>query len=75
MTCKQLGGACDYKFHGNTFDEMAMQSKQHAMEMMKAGDVDHLAAMKEMGKYMQSPDAMKAWMDERKKEFDALPND
>ena len=27
MTCKQLGGACDKEFHGNTFEEMAEQSK------------------------------------------------
>ena len=31
MTCKQLGGACDKKFHANTFDEMAGLSKKHGI--------------------------------------------
>ncbi len=28
MTCRQLGGACDKKFHAETFDEMAELSKK-----------------------------------------------
>ncbi|MDX1365470.1 MAG: DUF1059 domain-containing protein, partial [Arenibacter latericius] len=38
MTCKQLGGACDLEFHGNTFDEIAEKSKQHGMEMFQKND-------------------------------------
>jgi len=26
MTCKQPGGACDKKFHADTFEEIAAQS-------------------------------------------------
>ena len=74
MTCKQLGGACDKIFEANTFDEMAEQSKQHGMEMYKAGDEAHLKAMNEMRALMQSPDAMKEWMNDKRKEFDALPD-
>lgn len=48
MTCKQLGGACDKKFHAETFDEMAELSKNHGMEMMEKGDPDHLEAMDKM---------------------------
>jgi hypothetical protein len=75
MTCKQLGGACDKKFHGNTFDEIAAQSKKHGMEMFQAGDKEHLSAMNEMGKLMSSPDAMNDWMGSKRKEFDALPDE
>ena len=42
MTCKQLGGACDKKFHANSFDEIAGMSKQHAIEMFQKKDVAHL---------------------------------
>ena len=73
MTCKQLGGACDKKFHGNTFDEIAAQSKQHGMEMFQAGDKEHSNAMNEMRKTMSSPGAMNQWMDDKRKEFDLLP--
>jgi hypothetical protein len=75
MTCKQLGGACDKEFTANSFEEMAQLSKQHGMEMFKSGDKDHLTAMNEMQTLMQSPDAMKEWFENKRKEFDALPQD
>lgn len=75
MTCKQLGGACEQKFQANTFDEIAAMSKKHGMEMFQKGDHAHLDAMNEMQKFMQSPEAMKQWMEEKRKEFDALPKD
>lgn len=74
MTCKQLGGACDKTFHANTFDEMAEMSKKHGMEMYQAGDKDHLAAMNAMQVLMQSPEAMKEWFEDRRKEFEARPD-
>jgi len=73
MTCKQLGGACDLVFHANTFEEMAEMSKKYGMEMFQKGDEAHLKAMKEMQELMQSPDAMKEWFENKRKEFDALP--
>jgi len=73
MTCMELGGACDKEFHAETFDEMAQQSKEHGMEINQQQDPDHLAAMKEMGKLMQDPDAMREWMASKRKAFDELP--
>ena len=74
MTCKQLGGACDLEFHAETFEEMAEISKKHGMEMLKAGDEEHISAMNEMQELMKSPEAMKTWFERRKREFDTLPN-
>lgn len=51
MTCKQLRGACDFKFHADTFESMVKQSKKHAMEMFQKGDKAHLKAMNEMWEY------------------------
>ncbi len=73
MTCKQLGGACDKEFHANTFDEIAELSKKHGMEMFQMGDEVHLMAMNEMQELMKSPNNMKAWFDNKRKEFDLLP--
>lgn len=73
MTCKQLGGACDKKFHAATFKEMAELSKKHGMEMFEKGDKEHIQAMEEMKRYMNHPRAMKEWMDGKRNEFDALP--
>lgn len=75
MTCKQLGGACDLEFHAETFEEMAELSKQHGMEMFKQGDEAHLKAMSEMQELMKSPTAMQEWFDNKRKAFDALPED
>ncbi len=48
MTCQQLGGACQLEFSGDTFDEIANQSKKHGMEMFQKGDTAHIEAMNEM---------------------------
>lgn len=76
MTCKQLGGACDKEFHANTFDEIKELSKGHGMDMFQKNDKPHLEAMHKMKELMQSPDsnAMKAWMKNKREEFNALPN-
>ena len=73
MTCNQLGGACDIEFHADSFDEIAEMSKKHGMEMFKINDEAHLQAMNKMQELMQTPDAMKKWFDDKRKEFEALP--
>jgi len=73
MTCKQLGGGCDEAFQANTFEELTELSKQHGMEMFQKQDAAHLESMAKIMQLMQSPQAMNAWMDERKQEFEALP--
>ena len=75
MTCKQLGGACDKIFQANSFEEIAEMSKQHGMEMFKKQDEEHLKAMSEMRELMQNPEAMKSWFENKKREFDELPEE
>ena len=75
MTCKELGGACDQTFSAATFDDIAMMVSKHAREMVQQGDAAHITAMNEMRSQMASPDAMNAWMDEKRKAFNALPDD
>ena len=75
MTCSQLGGACKVEFHANTFEEIVEISKNHGMEMFQKNDEPHLKAMNEMQILMSSNDAMNKWFENKRKEFDALPND
>ncbi len=75
MSCKQLGGACDQTFSANTFEEMASLSKEHGKEMFKKNDAAHLEAMRSMQKLMETPNAMQDWFEEKRKAFDALPED
>ncbi len=73
MTCQQLGGACSITFSANTFEEIAELSKQHGMEMFQKQDAAHMQAMGKMQELMQSPEAMQAWFNNKRKEFDGLP--
>jgi hypothetical protein len=75
MNCNQLGGACEKEFHASTFEEIAAMSKQHGMEMFQKNDEAHLNAMKKMQELMKIPEAMKNWFDNKKKEFNELPED
>ena len=75
MTCRQLGGSCEKDFHANSFDEIAEMSKQHGMEMFKNNDEAHLKAMNMMQELMQKPEAMNDWFENKKNEFEALPED
>ena len=74
MTCKQLGGACEKEFSANTFKKIAEMSKNHGIEMFKIGDKPHLQAMNEMKELsMRSSDAHNEWFENKRKEFNALP--
>jgi predicted small metal-binding protein len=75
MSCRQLGGACDKEFRAASFAEIAEMSKQHGMEMFQSKDAAHAAAMNEMRRLMQTPESMAAWFEDKKREFDAVPED
>ncbi|MBC7851472.1 MAG: DUF1059 domain-containing protein [Chitinophagaceae bacterium] len=74
MSCLELGGACDVQFRGNSFDELAPQSKKHGIEMVQKGDPAHLEAMNKMQGLMSTPDQVNEWMNQKRKKFDALPD-
>lgn len=73
MNCKQLGGACDKEFQANTFEEIAELSKAHGMEMFQKQDKEHLEAMNKIQELMKNPEAMAEWFADKRKEFEALP--
>jgi predicted small metal-binding protein len=75
IKCKQLGGACDKEFRANTFEEVVEISKQHGKEMFQQKDEAHLKVMGEMQELMQKPEDMAAWFENKKREFNALPED
>ena len=74
ITCKQLGGACEQAFLGDSFADVARQSRQHAMEMFAKNDTDHLKAAERMKMLMATPMAMEEWMSEREIYFNNLPD-
>jgi hypothetical protein len=75
MTCKQLSGACDKKISANTFEEMGKLCKEHAMQMFKEKDQDHIQAMQKMKELMKDPKAVQECFKKMRNEFDNLPED
>ena len=66
----------DYEvFEAETFNEVATKSKNHGMQMFMKKDPAHMEAMQKMQDLMKDPDAMAKWMDEKKKEFEAKPDE
>jgi|GEM_PF-2311208 len=55
MKYKEMGGACDATFQAETFEDMAILSKEHGMEMFQAQDQAHLKVMGEVMTLMQAP--------------------
>jgi hypothetical protein len=64
LTCKELGGKCDQKISGETWDDMVMAMTKHVIEK-------HPDVAKEMEK-MHNEDP-KRWGREMKPKFDAAP--
>ena len=75
MNCKQLGGACEKEFQASTFEEITEMSKKHGMEMFQKKDAAHLEAMNKIQELMKDPEVMKDWFENKKREFEALPED
>ena len=74
ITCKQLGGACEQAFLGDSFEDVARQSRQHAMDMFAKNDADHINAAETMKSLLANPTAMEEWMSERETYFNNLPD-
>ena len=48
MTCKQLGGPCDFSLRGGIADEVVKAQDKHLNEIVSEGDETHKSALKEM---------------------------
>ncbi|APG59894.1 DUF1059 domain-containing protein [Christiangramia salexigens] len=75
MTCRQMGGACEQKFSANSFDEISELSKEHGIEMFQKADKPHFRAMARMKELMKTSGSMTGWLNSKRREFDALPED
>lgn len=75
MTCKQLGGPCDFALTGESADEVINAQDQHLKDAVAAGDQAHEAALKDMKGRWKRPISGMSWYKNTKKEFAALPED
>jgi predicted small metal-binding protein len=73
MTCKELGGPCDFAHQGSTADEVIKAQDGHLKEMVAGGDDIHQQAAKEMKGRWKHPIAGMGWYRQAKRDFAALP--
>ena len=75
MTCKHLGGPCDFELHGDTADEIIKSEDQHLKEMVAGGDEAHKSAFEEMKGRWKHPVSGLRWYKKTKRDFAGLPED
>jgi predicted small metal-binding protein len=75
MTCGQLGGPCDLKLQGETADDVIKAQDRHLRDAVKAGDIAHEGALRDMKGRWRHPIASMGWYRDAKKTFGELPED
>jgi hypothetical protein len=75
MTCKELGGPCDFKLPGDNANDVIKAQDRHLNEVVAAGDAAHETALKEMKGRWHHPVSGMGWYQKAKRDFAALPND
>ena len=75
MTCKQLGGPCDFVLHGDTADEVIKAQDRHLNEIVSTGDETHKSALKAMKGRWKHPVSGMGWYKKTKRDFASLPED
>jgi len=69
MTCKQLGGPCDFALRGDTANDVIKGQDQHLNEMVAGGDETHKPALKEMKGRWKHPFSGMSWYKNTKRDF------
>lgn len=75
MTCKQMGGPCDFAMHGNTADDVIKAGEQHIKDMMAKGDEAHKGPAQMMEEMRKNPASGMEWYQKTQQSFAALPED
>lgn len=72
MTCKQLGGPCDFQLNGDTADEVIKAQDRHLKESVAGGDATHADALKDMKSRWRRPISGMGWYRTVKRDFAEL---
>jgi predicted small metal-binding protein len=75
MTCRQLGGPCDFALRGESADDVIKAQDQHLKDSVAQGDETHRAALNEMKGRWKRPISGMSWYKNTKKAFAAQPDD
>jgi hypothetical protein len=75
MTCKQLGGPCDFALRGNTADDVIKAQDAHLKDAVANGDAAHEPALRDMKGRWKHPISGMGWYRATKRDFAALAED
>lgn len=75
MTCRELGGPCDFAHHGESADEVIKAQDQHLKDAVAGGDATHESALKEMKGRWKRPISGMGWYRQAKRDFAALADE
>jgi predicted small metal-binding protein len=73
MTCKQLGGPCEFAHRGESADDIIKSQDQHLKVAVAGGDAVHEAALKDMKGRWKHPKASMNWYRSVKATFAGTP--
>ena len=71
MTCKQLGGPCDFELRGESADEVIKAQDAHLKALVEQGDEAHVPASEEMKGRWKRPISGMKWYRNVKQSFAA----
>ena len=75
MTCRQLGGPCDFAHQGVTANDVIKAQDRHLRDVVASGDATHEDALSDMQGRWKKPLSGMAWYRQAKRDFAALPAD
>jgi len=75
MTCRQLGGPCDFAHHGQTANDVIKSQDKHLSDAVAGGDATHESALADMKGRWKRPISGMGWYRQAKRDFADLPDD
>lgn len=75
MTCKDLGGPCDFAHQASSADQIIKAQDKHVRAMVAGGDDTHTNALDEMKGRWRHPISGLGWYRSTKRDFAARPDD
>jgi hypothetical protein len=75
MTCRQMGGPCDFAIKGASADDVIKAGEQHIKDMVAKGDESHKKAAQMMEDMRKNPSSGMEWYQKTLSDFAALPDD
>jgi predicted small metal-binding protein len=75
MTCRHLGGPCDFAHHGEDANEVIKAQDRHLREAVASGATDHEPALTAMKGRWKRPISGMRWYRQAQRDFAALPDE